>query len=274
MTARSLPYFDFIFDRIAADDLFADTFRDHVHWGLFQSPPANGRVTAQQFKQATLNLTAEITKMSDTVDGMRILDVGCGFGGTARYLATAFPNSEISALNIDPKQIAYARSITESHSITFVEGDACAMPFADRQFDRVLAVESVFHFPSRLAFLREARRVMKKGGTLVISDFVIRALSLLPVAFRTIISRDPMRRFYGPVNATTLTAYRVLASLAGLTLEELVDVTILTLPTYQFLKQLGESMNLVGSLPDEANRFMDFLARKGQLRYMLLKFSG
>src|SRR5438034_5931485 len=44
------------------------------------------------------------------------------------------------------------------------EADACALPFPDASFDRVLAVECIFHFPSRLRFLKEAARVLKPGG--------------------------------------------------------------------------------------------------------------
>ncbi len=141
------PYFDFLFQRLESHQVFAEAFKDHVHWGLFEGDPLPERVAVKDFNRATENLSRKLVSMSGIADGMSILDVGCGFGGTARFLASSFPDSKVTALNIDGRQLERAKSITNNPRITFVEGNACEMPFENDEFDRLLAVESVFHFP-------------------------------------------------------------------------------------------------------------------------------
>ncbi len=82
---------------------------------------------------------------------------------------------DLTGLNIDARQLAAAEAQTKpanGNKIGWVEADACRLPFEDNSFDRVLAVECIFHFPSREKFLAEAARVLKPGGYLAVSDFV------------------------------------------------------------------------------------------------------
>jgi ubiquinone/menaquinone biosynthesis C-methylase UbiE len=268
-----LPYFDFLFERLKTQDIFKQAFSDHVHWGLFEKE-SPGRVTIDEYIVASENLSRRIISLSALADGMRVLDVGCGFGGTARMIGQQFSEVTVTGLNIDPRQIERARSLTNNQNVDFVEGSACAIPFPDGTFDRLLAVESIFHFESRLKFLKEVQRVLKPSGLLVISDFVLNGASILSVAVRSMFERDPMQRFYGRVNATTLSGYRILAALSRLKFVAALDVTEQTLPTYTFLKQIAVESDEVGTPPDLANRFMESISRKGQLKYTLLTFQA
>ncbi len=93
------------------------------------------------------------------VDGARILDVGCGFGGTIDHLDERLDGCELVGLNIDRRQLARARALVtprRDNTVDFVAGDACRLPFADASFDFLSAVECAFHFPSRKQFFREA----------------------------------------------------------------------------------------------------------------------
>ena len=140
------PYFDELLGRFSGIPTVADVFSRHVHWGLFDQEDYE-TVSAAEFVGAAENMSRRLLKLSSISDGTSILDVGCGFGGTSEMLAATFPAAKICALNIDPRQIEKARQRDADGRITYVIGDACDMVFEDASFDRLIAVESVFHFP-------------------------------------------------------------------------------------------------------------------------------
>lgn len=106
--------------------------------------------------------------------GQRLLDVGCGFGGTIEQINTEYSAMRLAGLNIDLRQLVAAEAQTKAvngNHMSWVAADACELPFEDNSFDRVLAVECIFHFSSRERFLGEAAHVLRPGGYLALSDF-------------------------------------------------------------------------------------------------------
>lgn len=114
-----------------------------------------------------------------------VLEVGCGTGELLAGVAARFPGAEVMGLDADPVALAIAARKLEGRRLTvrLVHGRAESLPFRDASFDLVLSSLMLHHLPaaSKVAALREWRRVLSPSGALLLVDFG-RAHSWLPRA--------------------------------------------------------------------------------------------
>lgn len=103
----------------------------------------------------------------------RILDVACGMGASTQRLINhyQYPAQNVWAINISEKQLESTRKKTpvECHVLKM---NAVEMKFENNFFDNILCIEAAFHFETRHRFLKEAYRILKPGGHLVLSDIL------------------------------------------------------------------------------------------------------
>jgi SAM-dependent methyltransferase len=277
-----LPYFDEILALAAASpaaDLVRTLGTRHVHWGCY-ADAATRDDSVEGLVVAAEALTERLVALAGIADGQRVLDVGCGFGGTVAHLNESYSDMDLTGLNIDARQLERARTLVTArpgNRVTFVQGDASGHNegLADGGFDRVMAVECIFHFPSRRRFFREARRLLRPGGRLVLSDFVPYGPDIPWLMPWLLLHRREMGRFYGTVNyfpPMTAWGYGVLAKLTGFRLVVDEDITANTLPTYPVLLRIfGE----VGHAPAaRATEHVAYFSRVGWVRYRLLAFEA
>ncbi|MFN2534314.1 MAG: methyltransferase domain-containing protein [Pseudonocardiaceae bacterium] len=119
--------------------------------------------------------------------GARVLDAGCGVGGSSLWLAQE-RGADVVGITLAARQVEKARSYAArrglANRVHFEVADFTATPFPDASFDVVWAVESLCHAPHKAAFYQEAARVLRPGGRVVVADFVRAGRPLDPTGER------------------------------------------------------------------------------------------
>ncbi|HEU4402174.1 MAG TPA: class I SAM-dependent methyltransferase, partial [Candidatus Polarisedimenticolia bacterium] len=183
---------------------------EYMSYSRFSNYGCWDRTTANQ-KEACEALMERLLDFLPRRSG-RILDVACGLGETSRYLARDFGAENVIGINISEKQIEACRATAPGSA--FLLMDATQLDFEDESLDHVICVEAAFHFRTRARFLREAFRVLKPGGVLILSDMLFSkaATARSPVL-------HPDNYVAGP------TAYRGVLERAGFEEVRVVDAT-------------------------------------------------
>ncbi|HEV7406415.1 MAG TPA: methyltransferase domain-containing protein [Chthoniobacteraceae bacterium] len=151
------------------DYFYRDVWGEHVHHGLWLAG-REGR------EQAVRQLAELVAREADLQAGSRVCDIGCGYGATARLLAQNF-GAAVTAMTISPAQHAFAGTAAPpagAPNPTYVLGDWLANTLPAESFDAAIAIESSEHMPDLAAFFRQARRVLRPGGRLIICAWLSR----------------------------------------------------------------------------------------------------
>jgi tocopherol O-methyltransferase len=123
--------------------------------------------------QALLNKNRILHQIAGIKPEDRVLDAGCGIGGSSIWLAKN-AGCKAAGITVSAQQVEHAKRNAQRHGVAdrvdFQVADFCRMPFPDESFDVVWAIESSCYATDKRDFFREAYRVLKKGGTLVACD--------------------------------------------------------------------------------------------------------
>jgi SAM-dependent methyltransferase len=134
----------------------------------------------------------------------RVLDTGCGGGGTAVSLAEE--SAFAVGLDIETRFSAGVRLASEKGvaNVGFLRGDGTRLPFRDGSFDLLFSHSVVEHLPSAVSYLRECHRVLREGGVLYLSTAPYLSLAgahlprlRLPVPLHILLGRKLAFRSFG-----------------------------------------------------------------------------
>jgi len=137
---------------------------EHIHHGYW----IRGDETKEE---AQIQLIERLAQAAGIRSGCRILDVGCGLGGSSIYLARNY-EAEVTGITISPVQVDMARKAAASQgaNATFLLMNAETMRF-DELFDVVWSVESVSHYQKISQFFSAAARSLKPDGIMAMTDW-------------------------------------------------------------------------------------------------------
>jgi len=163
-------------------------------------PEAQALTAAQlapldQFHTRGILATAELAGVADLGPSTRVLDLGCGVGGPARYLAATF-GCKVTGVDLNPDFIDAAIYLTArcglSDHIKLQVGNGLDLPFEGAAFDRVFLQHVVMNVGDRTTLYAEVHRILALRGRLVTYDLVLREGDVVyPVPW----ARDPSASF-------------------------------------------------------------------------------
>jgi 2-polyprenyl-3-methyl-5-hydroxy-6-metoxy-1,4-benzoquinol methylase len=147
------------------------------------------------------------------LDGARVLDVGCGSGRWARYLAARAACVDA----VDPSQAALvaARTTAALPNVRVVQASVSSLPYAEGSFDLVASVGVLHHVPDTLDAIRRLARLVRPGGWLYLYLYyrlegrsaAYRAAFHASNALRAVVSRMPARLKTAAAELAAVTLY-------------------------------------------------------------------
>jgi SAM-dependent methyltransferase len=127
------------------------------------------------FHPGGVEVSARLVESLSLPPGARVLDVACGVGTTTLLMARQFGLDPVG-LDASEANLTVARERTAEAPpvlVEFVRGSAAALPFPDDSFDAVVCECALSTFPDQPAAVAEARRVLKPGGVVGLSDMAV-----------------------------------------------------------------------------------------------------
>ena len=137
-----------------------------MHYGYWDDTTPHHRAALQKMNE-------KVAEAARVKAGNYVLDAGCGVGGSSLFLASM--GCRVEGITLSAKQVETCRDNAARHNMNekvhFSQQNSLATSFPDNTFDVVWAIESVCYAWDKQDFTKEAFRILKPGGRLVVADF-------------------------------------------------------------------------------------------------------
>lgn len=128
---------------------------------------------ADEFHSHGRSATRALAELAQIPSGSRVLDVGSGLGGPARYLA-AIHGCDVTGVDLTPEFCAVANALSRMTGLAnrtrFQIGDALELPFSDSHFDVVWTIQMQMNIQDKRRMYAEFARVLTRGGRFVCQE--------------------------------------------------------------------------------------------------------
>jgi tocopherol O-methyltransferase len=219
------------YDRLSF--LYRMFWGEHLHHGYW-----NGGETAAQ---AQVQLMEQLARRAGIPRGANVLDIGCGVGGSALWLADQF-GCRVTGMTISPVQAGMAARKAKgrglSERVHFEVCDANQWQPEPESFDVVWIMESSEHFPDKKHFFERCALALKPGGTLAVCAWLRRDGSMRPGEQKLVAT---IAEAMMSASLDSLSNYQDWMRDAGLTVTAAEDITRHVEPTWAQCARLGEN---------------------------------
>ncbi len=157
------------YDSSPADEFYFKIWGgEHIHVGIYNHPD-------ESIKDASPRIVHRMAKKVGITKNTKVLDLGSGYGGAARYLTNTF-DCEVTCLNLSDTQNAKNEKFNKEqgldHLITIVEGNFEDIPFPDSSYDVIWSQDAIVHSSDRAKVISEVDRVLKDDGDFIFTDLM------------------------------------------------------------------------------------------------------
>jgi len=167
------------YDAWTQDGILEYYWGEHIHLGYYNKEEMEAGYKKKNFIEAKYDFVDEMMKLggisAEADPEAKVLDVGCGVGGTSRYLAKQLGSkADVTGITLSPNQVKRATELAVEQNLPnakFQVMNALDMDFEDNTFDVVWACESGEHMPDKEAYINEMMRVLKPGGKFVMATW-------------------------------------------------------------------------------------------------------
>ncbi len=197
--ARTRRFYDSISSQLAATE--AGSYSYFLNFGYVPDGSPEYSAVALPARYLNKNFVRLVLELVGDCDlrALKILDVGCGRGGTVHVLKTFFQPASLVGVDLSGRAVSFCVKAHRDARVHFLNGDAEALPFKSGSFDVITNVESSHSYPAVRAFYSEVYRLLAHGGCFLYADLFPMGLirgyidALLALGFQLERDRDITR---------------------------------------------------------------------------------
>lgn len=236
MTVIATPQFPVEIDHVRQHyDQLSFLYRlfwgEHLHHGYWEKDESVAR--------AQIQLMERLAERAAIPHGASVLDIGCGLGGSAMWLAEQF-DCDVTGMTISPVQARMAAAKAKARNlgsrVRFQVRDANEWQPEPESVDVVWIMESSEHFRNKAGFFERCARVLKPGGVLAVCAW-LRRDGPLREDEQTLVNTIAEAMFSASLDS--LSAYQQWMRDAGLTVTAAEDITRHVEPTWSHCSRIG-----------------------------------